>query len=264
MSKDVTKRRRRRRRRSSAPVETRTVEVKRIPHKYILAAFAVFIATIGIFHAFKFTAASVSYFESKKIVDNWSNAGVVKSQNEYEIALGSINNALFFQPEKPLYIEMYAQILEWGYLNNFANQNDLRVAKTQYLLALKSRPLWPATYANLAMIKWRLQEFDDELRNYLIKADELGSQSQEVHLLYTRLGISLYQSNHPFYIEFKGEILARIRAGLRNANVRPQLLAFLTETNSLKDICRWFRDYDSYTAVRHLNCKEPPTSQENI
>lgn len=248
------KRKRRKRRRSSAPIVTRIEDKTRIPHKHVMVVFIVFVVAIGLYNSTNFTLANLDYYEAKSIVNKWEIGDVTNKREEYQAAESAIQSALAYHFDKPLYLETYAQIIEWGFVFQIVDKNKLKQAKRFYQSALEIRPLWPVTYANLAMTKWRMEELDDDFKHYLYSAHELGSQTQEVHLLFTKLGIIWYQANHPLYTEFKDIIFERIRLGIRNPSTRPKVLAYIASSNSKKDICRWFKEFDRYTAVSYLDC----------
>ncbi len=254
MNQEHQKKRRRRRRRSSAPVVTKTLEKVSLPHKHVMAVFVILMVAVGLYNSINFTLANLNYYHAKIIIDKWTSGNYLNKKEEYQVAESAIQSALAYHFDKPLYLETYAQILEWGFVFQIVGTRKLEQAENLYRSALHKRPLWPATYANLAMTKWRMQEIDNDFKHYLLTADELGSQTQEVHLLFTQLGIIWYQANHPLYMEFKDIIFARIRAGLRSKSIRQQVLSYIDSTNSKKDVCRWFKDFDRYTAVSHLDC----------
>jgi Mg2+ and Co2+ transporter CorA len=104
------------------------------------------------------------------------------------------------------------------------------------------------------MVKWRLQEFDQEMLAYLSKANELGPYSVDVHILFTRLGISFHDAKHPIYADIEDSVHERIGLGLRNSDSRTFILAFIESTDSLIDVCRWMKGKDDHTASQHLNC----------
>lgn len=224
-----------------------------IRKKRLVAVFIVAVAVVGFFSAFMFAGASFQYQWVKSTIASWhTNQGISKLQ-DYEQVRNAIATAEVLHGTNPLYIDLAGQIQEWGAVSGFADSNALHNAKLRYIHATQIRPLWPVTWANLAMIKWRLEEFDEEMLNYLYKANELGPYKVEVHVLFTRLGISLYKANHPMYGELKDIIHKHIRLGLRNTQSKEMVSDFVITTQMLATVCLWIKVNDEY-ANQYLPC----------
>ncbi len=219
-----------------------------------LAICVLVLAAVGVFNAIRFGVASLDYSGVKNTISEWQNDQSIQSKEEYEHVRVAVQRANLLHYSNPLYADLAGQIKEWGVIAGFESSDALQEAKVNYLQATKVRPLWPVTWANLAMVKWRLQEFDDEMLRYLKRADQLGSQSKEVHLLFTRLGLALYNANHPMYTQLKDSIHNRIRLGLRNPESNPDIVAAINSADSLNTVCRWLQTLDPYTAEKLLTC----------
>jgi hypothetical protein len=228
----------------------------KINRERFFALFILFVALIGFFNAFRFGGASLDYYLVRNAIDAWQVNARIQTQEEFNQARSAIQTANILHRSNPLYIDLSGQIKEWGAVSGFDERDGLLLAKANYLQATKIRPLWPVTWANLAMVKWRLQEFDEEMLGYLRKANELGSQTIEVHILFSRIGISLYAANNPMYIDIKEIVHARLGLGLRNSFSRAPIVSFIKSTESLSVVCRWMDETNKYTAQKHLSCPE--------
>jgi len=234
---------------SQLPEVLRFVDIKRY-----FPILLVLLALIGLVNAFRFGGASLDYYTVKNSIDLWMNEGAVQSEESYDNAKSAMAAANILHSSHPLYIELDAQIKEWGLISGFEPEMTIEDAKDSYLEAIKVRPLWPVAYANLAMLKWRQQQFDDELLGYLNKADALGPQKAEVHLLFAQLGLSLYKANHPFYTQIKNQVHERIKKGIHSNATRPQLLLFIKQGEHFKTVCRWLSNDDDLTAETLIGC----------
>lgn len=221
----------------------------------LLYIFVIFISLIGLINAFRFGAASLDYYFVRNSIELWQDQGLVQDKQQYDSAKRAISTANTLHSSNPLFVELRAQISEWGALSEFEPSGSLSTAKANYLLATEIRPLWPVTWTNLALLKWRLQEFDDEMLLYLEKADALGRQKSEVHLLYTKLGLALYKSNHPMYTKLKDTVHERIRKGLRSHIIRYEIRAYINQNGYLKVACRWMKPLDDMVFSEILECK---------
>lgn len=207
-----------------------------------VVSFAV-IALVCLFFAMRFISASFDFYKVQNIVTSWQEQGNTQTPEEYQSAKTAIEAAVDSQPSHPLYQDLLAQIDEWGAIAGYVpTEPALDAAKQHYLRATQLRPLWPVTWASLAMVKWRLQEFDDEMLLYLQRASELGPQKPEVHLLYVRLGMALYASNHPMLVTIRKEFYHRIALGLGASQSRKKVLGLIKQYKAGKRVCRWLRN----------------------
>ena len=69
-----------------------------------------------------------------------------------------------------------------------------REAYTHYKKAISLRPTWPYAWANLAMVKYRLGETDDEFYHAMHKADELGPWEPGVQSVIVDIGLHYWNS----------------------------------------------------------------------
>lgn len=221
----------------------------------VLLIFMVIVCVVGIVNAFRFGAANLDYYSVRNYIDLWNQSGETQTLEEYEAAKRSIKTARILHSSNPLYIELSGQIIEWGNVSGLDTDKSLLDAKAAYLEATTLRPMWPVSWANLAMLKWRLQEFDDEMLGYLDKANELGPQSREVHLLFSQLGLTLYKANHPFYININKEVRKRVVNALKTHSSRDQLRDFISANGHLSTVCRWVKIDEPVVAENFLACK---------
>lgn len=227
-----------------------------INRERFFALFILFVALVGFFNAFRFGGASLDYYMVRNAINEWQVKARIQTQAEFNQAKSAIQTANILHRSNPFYIDLSGQIKEWGAVSGFDERDGLLLAKINYLQATKIRPLWPVTWANLAMVKWRLQEFDEEMLGYLMKANELGSQTIEVHILFSRIGISLYAANNPMYTEIKQIVHTRLGLGMRNSFSRAPIVSFIQSTESESVVCRWMAEQNKYTAQKHLACPE--------
>ena len=225
-----------------------------IEPKGMLCMFLIFVCIVGIFNAFRFGTASLDYYSVRNSIELWSQEGQTQTLEDYENAKSSIKMARMLHSSNPLYVELTGQINEWGNVSGLDTQQSLLSAKEQYLSATKLRPLWPVTWANLALLKWRLQEFDEEMLSYLEKADQLGPQSSEVHILYSKLGLTLYKANHPFYLNINDKVRSRVVNALKSHSARDGFRDFIRDNEHTKTVCRWVKIDNPAVAEAFLPC----------
>lgn len=223
--------------------------------QYVAVVSFALLALVCLFVAIRFTAASFDFYKVQNIVSAWQEQGNTKTIEEYHLAKRAIKSAVDSQPSHPLYQDLLAQVFEWGAIAGYEPpEQALNEAKVHYLRATRLRPLWPVTWASLAMIKWRQQEFDDEMLTYLQRAAKLGPNKPEVHLLYVRLGMALYDNNHPMLQTIRKEFYHRIALGLRAPQSREKVLALIKRYGAQKRVCRWLRNQPITVQQMVPNC----------
>lgn len=226
-------------------------------HKnYLIVAVFIPLSLWGLFCAVSFGKASLDFYAVKNILALWQEQGQQPTSEQYQLAKKKILSAVNYHPNHPTYVDLLAQIYERGAIAEFEGRSEaLLLSKQYYLQATRLRPLWPVTWASLVMIKWRLQEFDQEMLDFLQHANTLGPKKLEVHVLYTKLGLALYRSNSPLFLQLKDDIAHRIALGLQNSQSRSDVNAIIEEYKAQKVTCRWLRNQDPNIKRIIRNCK---------
>lgn len=222
----------------------------------ILAVCLGCIGLWGAITAFQYGSASLSFYRVKNILTEWQSEGNQQSEQQYLLAKNAIQSALHSHPNNPLYVDIIAQIYEWGAIAEYEdNKEALAQAKQYYTKATQLRPSWPVTWASLAMIKWRSQEFDDELLDYLNQANHFGPLKPEVHILFSELGLALYKNNHPLLLKIRPLFYQHLALGLRNPVSRKLVVASINQSGLDKQVCRWLRNEPEETILWVRECK---------
>jgi hypothetical protein len=237
---------------------------KPIIHKAIVF-FCLFISFWGVVSAYQYGAASLDFYRVNNILTQWKSQGEPQSEAQYLLAKNGIMNALNKHPNHPLYVDVLGQVYEWGALSSYEkSKKALSLAKQNYLHATQLRPAWPVTWASLAMIKWRLQEFDDELLEFLANASKFGPFKPEVHILYSQLGLALYKNNHPLIISIRPEFERHLVLGLRNPASRQIVINTINNSGLKKQVCRWLKHQPESTISILNGCKRQKRQAEKL
>ena len=213
--------------------------------------FALFLALLsiwGIITTTQYGAASLDYYKTKSIISLWQVEGYIKSPEQYQKAKQAAYGAHNSHPNHALYLDLLGQVYEWGQISGYENKKQaLQRAKKYYQDATQIRPTWPVTWASLANVKWRLQEFDDEMLLYLHHADQLGSRKREVNVFFSELGLALYKENNLFLLNIRTEVKQSLAMGLRAGKNRQKVKAVIKKYDAAKIVCFWLRKepYDS-------------------
>lgn len=224
--------------------------------RMLFAASLLIVCLWGTVQAFRYTAASLDFYFVRNIISLWQQKGEKQSEEQFNSAKLAIESALEYHGDHPLYVDLMAQIHEWGAIAGYEDKGvALSQAKARYLEATKLRPAWPVTWASLVMVKWRMNEFDQEMLDYLNKANELGPRKPEVHILYTELGLALYKGNNLLFLDIRDEVHRRIALGLQNNQSREAVINSIKRHEAQKQVCRWLKDEKEW--IRNLipQCK---------
>ncbi|MDO6712193.1 VpsP family polysaccharide biosynthesis protein [Aliiglaciecola sp. 2_MG-2023] len=205
--------------------------------------------------SYRYGSANLSYYRVSNILDEWQSSGDKQSLEQYQLAKVIMQEVLIKHQGNPLYTSTMAEVYEWGAIAGYEDtKTGLEQANEYYKASLKLRPSWPVTWASLAMIKWRKQEFDDELLYYLKQAHHYGPLKTEVHVIYAQLGLALYQFNHPILINFKDEFYRHLALGLRNPKSRTLVIDAIKQNGLQKQVCRWLRNEPEATLLMLKGC----------
>jgi hypothetical protein len=226
-------------------------------YHYLLALLLVIISVCGISTAYDYGVASVNYYNVKNTVKKWHLDPQNNDLAAYKSAKNNSLVAIQYHPDNALYLDLKAQVDEWGVIFEFENSTaGLNSAKTYYLQATQLRPLWPVTWASLAKLKWRLQEFDDEMLYFLERANTLGPKKAEVNILIADLGLALYVNNHPMLLKIRPMFYQRLAQGVINPYSRDAVKNIITYYDTENLVCRWLRD-ESWEIKRLIpGCKK--------
>lgn len=226
--------------------------------RHLLAVLLVLISCLGLLKSTSFAAASLDYYFVRNTVETWQQNLQVNQEDDYLAAKSAIKSARQSHPRHPLYTDMTGQMYEWGSLAGYEDEpTALRAAKDYYRQAIAMRPTWPVSYASLAMIKWRMGEFDEELSMLLKQAVLYGPKKAETNILISEMGLALYTANHPFYLTVKPYLQSALLNGLLNSQSRARVLKAVSHFDSKRSVCRWLKSDNPYVYKSLLKCASP-------
>ncbi|MGO4891725.1 VpsP family polysaccharide biosynthesis protein [Flavobacterium sp. W21_SRS_FM6] len=225
-------------------------------YHYFLNSILVVIGVYGIATAYDYGIASLNFYNVKNNIEKWHADSHDSALIPY---LRAKNNSLVankYHPNNALYLDLMAQVDEWGVIFEFENEAEgLNSAKQRYLKATQLRPLWPVTWASLVKVKWRLQEFDDEMLYFIERAHTLGPKKAEVSILIADLGLALYTNNHPMLFKIRPIFYERLAQGLFNPLSRDAIRNVIKNYDAESLVCRWLRDKPNATKWLPSKCK---------
>jgi hypothetical protein len=101
--------------------------------------------------------ANAWYYNASYYINDWSKAGQLVNQSEYQAALSAINKAVDLDPNHPHYLHIKGRIIVWGIGANFEPKLTFHDVRALYQRALHVRQAWPDTWADLAKVNFYLE-----------------------------------------------------------------------------------------------------------
>ncbi|NQZ33762.1 MAG: hypothetical protein HRU06_21040 [Oceanospirillaceae bacterium] len=143
--------------------------------KYTLSALLLILLSWTLYHSLRIAIADISHYPVKHWMED---AAGTPTDSELTKNITTIKSSIKLNPENAEYREYLARLYYLRALNNWqqpsAFRENLIKAYIQHKTALKHRPNWPYSWANLALVKSHLQQFDNEFREAIEKAEQYG------------------------------------------------------------------------------------------
>lgn len=193
-------------------------------------------------HALALGLANLQVLRVENTLKRFDRNAQAGNAAEFRLAFEAIDRAMALHSNNPYQLTLKARLLEWRGLSEWqspmAPDADYRAAIKLHKKAAMLRPLWPDSWAEMANLKLRLNEVDDELDRFLAHADRLGPYMQRVHIAVVQAGMEKLRRN-PFA---KVPLLQKhILRGLSNTSSREAIIKLVNAYNQQVMICRWIR-----------------------
>ena len=212
-------------------------------------AICVFVLILLCYQAIKMTGANLSFYKTFQLKELWFKNNELTSKSQYETALHAINYSNNAHPNNPQYLITQGLVLEWGGISDILSEQEkeqnLRLAKRYYLHSVELRPTWPVTWATLAILKWRLNEIDQSLVDYLKLAHRYGKHTLDVHHAWVDVGFYLYKSKSPYTVQIIKDLRYHLELMLKDERitVRKSAIKIIKRHNAQRQACNWLANY---------------------
>lgn len=145
--------------------------------------------------AVSFGIADLYAYSPRQNLEHWQKSEKTPTESELSSAIKNITSAISWQPKNAEYRDIEA--LLYYYQAVQLNQNNdlsgframVRKSVTSYRLSTQLRPNWPYSWANLALMKASVQQFDDEYQLALNRAIVLGPWENVVNISVVEAGL---------------------------------------------------------------------------
>lgn len=150
---------------------------------------------IAIFYSISIGVADLYGYSPRQHLEHWQKKGLTPSAAELDDALIGINSAIRWHPRHAEYHDMQALLHYYQALDAYQQGGHeeftqlTQQALAGYQQATQLRPHWPYSWANFALMKAMLQQFDEEYRFALTQATTLGPWENGVNLAVADAGM---------------------------------------------------------------------------
>ena len=135
---------------------------------------------------------------SIQILEKWRSEKITLNDDDWDKLRADLSYALKHDSDNPDIHEYLALAIEGRYADIAPENNQAmpsrREAYAHYKKSISVRPSWPYAWVNLALVKYRLGETDDEFYHALHKADELGAWEPGVQRVIVDIGLHYWKS----------------------------------------------------------------------
>ncbi len=200
--------------------------------------------------------AHLHYYNVKNSFDFWRKHPEQLRLNDVEQNFISINSALSLVPDNSVYYQTRGQLYEWlAVLDSENREGILKRAIQDYQTSLEYRPLWAPTWINLASVKWRLGEIDEEFKGYLSNAIDVGSNQASVHKFIVKFGLTHYKAKTPGYILVYEQLPKHLALGLINPLSEREIVMTVDMLQLHGFACRLLKNEASNVRKKIRNCR---------
>lgn len=162
----------------------------------VVVPFAAALLAAGIYTAAKRGLADAHYTNARLELSAGATEKRTPRPEAIGPALASLREARVYEPSNPHYVEQVARLRELEALRlgarDPARREGLRQSLAQYREAAAMRPGSPYVWANIAMLKARLNDMDFEFYGALERAGRLGPWEPQVQLAMVDTGMATW------------------------------------------------------------------------
>ncbi|WP_286263349.1 VpsP family polysaccharide biosynthesis protein [Thalassotalea atypica] len=221
----------------------------------IILVVLTLLCLFGIVQAAKMGKANLDFYRVHQTLEYWRDNQQITNDEELNQTLTIIHRANNTHPNNPQYLITLGLVYEWGGLHA-AEQADkmhyFNEARKYYSRATELRPTWPGTWATLATLKWRLNEIDQQLVEYLFLADKFGENSDQVHEAWLEVGFYLYKSKSVFSAKIIKGLRKHLQLMVEDPRNKINALALtIVKRHNVEQLaCNWVTNFNIEDEVK--------------
>lgn len=165
-------------RRARRHSRSQTENVKSVTQKG-LALFVLLLMLVLAYTGGRMALAGMADYQAQIFLKDWASKGQEPTPRAWAVAQAAAHRAVDLYPTpNGEYLDRLGRVYSWQqFTQPYGSpeaQASRQAALDSYRAATQARPTWPQTWARLAHTKLQLAQFDDEFRQALAQANELG------------------------------------------------------------------------------------------
>ena len=179
--------------------------------------------------------ADVERQKARTFIEQWENDFESFREEDWNKVVSHAKAAVDKDPDNPDLLFLMGNVYEWNAFhpeNQYKNNQQRQLALEYYRKAVELRPQWPYTWSGIALLKFRMNEFDQEFYLALRNAMELGPWEPRVQSIIAEVGLNVWDKlKHTERLP----IVENIRRGVV---MQPQvMLDILNKYGQLRMVC---------------------------
>ena len=179
--------------------------------------------------------ADVERQKARTFIEQWENDFESFREEDWNKVVSYAKAAVDKDPGNPDLLFLMGNVYEWNAFhpeNQYKNNQQRKLALEYYRKAVELRPQWPYTWSGIALLKFRMNEFDQEFYLALRNAMELGPWEPRVQSIIAEVGLNVWDKlKHTERLP----IVENIRRGVV---MQPQvMLDILNKYGQLRMVC---------------------------
>ncbi len=159
--------------------------------------------------------ADLFAYSARLHMDAWERVGLPPPDQEWQLAAKNMEWALRLSPKNPDYMMRMGRLYMWREYaapeGDAAAANDRKTALMHLRSAVRERPAWPLGWADIALVKRRAGELDDEFTYALTQAARIGPWEPGVNRAVAEAGLAAWSSLDR---DMRTEVIQAMRRGM--------------------------------------------------
>lgn len=139
--------------------------------------------------------ADIERQKARAFVEQWENDFESFREEDWNEVVSYAKAAVDKDPDNPDLLSLMGNVYEWNAFhsdNQKQNNQQRKLALEYYRKAVELRPQWPYTWSGIALLKFRMDELDQEFHSALRNAMELGPWEPRVQKIIAEVGLNAW------------------------------------------------------------------------
>lgn len=163
---------------------SQTENVKSVTQKG-LALVVLLLTLVLVYTGGRMTLAGMASYQAEIFLKDWASKGQEPTPRAWAVAQAAAQRAVDLYPTaNGEYLDRLGRVYSWQQFTQPYGSPEAQASRLaaldSYRAATQARPTWPHTWSRLAHTKLQLVQFDDEFRQALGQASDLGPSRIEV------------------------------------------------------------------------------------